>query len=328
MSPALHSAPPPAAIDPVVVNAVLIAVRQAANLLCDRWTLQLLLAAHAGVTRFADFRENSGAANRLLTSRLQHLVEQEVLVRLAYSRRPLRHGYHLTHMGLALFDVLAAMQRWEQDGPSADAANGTGLQLQHSACGLGDVHPLLHCAACGGTVTARDVDLGLMQKQMGAMPSKATAHRRSGATTDAAGSGAAPPLPQVLNVFGDKWSIEVLMCAFVRVTTFSGFQSHTGMATNIVADRLARLVAAGILQQVQAEAGQRRGSYRLTERGIALFPVLVQIEAWADTWMRDRVRSPMRLMHRACGQPLKLTVACNGCGQALKREDSVLRLGR
>lgn len=325
MSPVLRTAPPPAAIDPVVVNAVLIAVRQAANLLCDRWTLQLLLAAHAGVTRFADFRERSGAANRLLTHRLDHLVEQEVLVRLAYSRRPLRHGYHLTHMGLALFDVFAAMQRWEQDWP-AEARTDTGLRLAHTACGDADVQPQLGCAACGGTVTARDVDLGLMQKQVGAMPSKATAHRRSAAATSAAGGGAALPLPQVLNVFGDKWTIEVLMCAFVRVTTFSGFQAHTGMATNIVADRLARLVAAGILQQVPAEAGQRRGSYRLTERGIALFPVLVQIEGWADTWMRDRVRSPMRLVHRACGQPLRLAVACDGCGQPLLRSDSLVHL--
>ena len=73
MTPAQRAGTPPAAIDPVVVNAVLIAVRQAANLLCDRWTLLLLLAAHAGVTRFADFRDRCGAANRLLTNRLYPL---------------------------------------------------------------------------------------------------------------------------------------------------------------------------------------------------------------------------------------------------------------
>ena len=79
-----------------MVNATLIAVRQAADVLCDRWTLLILLSAHGGVTRFADFRERCGVANRLLSTRLVMLEEQEVMVRLAYTRRPLRHGYHLS----------------------------------------------------------------------------------------------------------------------------------------------------------------------------------------------------------------------------------------
>ena len=306
-------------IDPVVVNAVLIAVRQAANFLCDRWTLLILLSAHCGVTRFAEFRERCDVANRLLTTRLLMLEEQEVMVRLAYTRRPLRHGYHLSHMGLALFDVFAAMLRWEQRWhPGKD---GAGLVIEHLACGAKAVAPELRCTACGETVTARDISLKISQKEVRRMPDRATTYRRStmsvATTSDRKQE---VPLQHAIDFFGDKWSIEVLMCAFVRVTSFNGFQMHTGMSTNILADRLSRLTAASILVLTKDPGDQRRGSYRLTEKGRDLFAVLVCIETWADTWLRDRARSPMRLLHVSCGQPLRLSALCGGCSQPLRRD--------
>jgi DNA-binding HxlR family transcriptional regulator len=122
-----------AVIDPVVANAVLIAVRQAANVICDRWSLVVLLLAHAGTSRFGDFRAASGMANRQLTGRLTLLEEREILVRLPYSRRPLRYGYHLSHMGLGLFDVFATMARWEsQWHPAGGHAE---LLIEHTTCG-------------------------------------------------------------------------------------------------------------------------------------------------------------------------------------------------
>lgn len=330
--PAATAPPVPAwvteGIDPVVVNAVLIAVRQAANLLCDRWTLLILLSAHAGVSRFGDFRERCGAATRLLTSRLEMLEEQEVMVRMAYMRRPLRHGYHLTHMGLALFDVLAAMQRWEHDWHKDGSGNGsgTGAVFEHTGCGQSGVLPVQGCAACRSAVSPRDVDLSINQKEVQQMPPKATAYRRSTHNVATAVPTQRLPLPHSLDIFGDKWSIEVIMCAFVRVNSFSGFQAHAGMSTNILADRLARLTAAGILRTDTTE-GNRRSGYRLTAKGAALFPVLVAIEAWADTWLRDRYRSPLRLTHAACGQPLKIVLRCSHCQQPWTRDNCNLRIG-
>ena len=306
-------------IDPVVVNAVLIAVRQAANVLCDRWTLLVLLHAQAGVSRFAELRERCGCASRLLTSRLAMLEQQELLVRLPYSRRPLRHGYHLTPMGLALFDTFAALLRWQLRWHGAGSAGG--LQLDHLACGQAAVQPGMACHHCGGEVLARDVSLKISQKELQAMPERATAYRRTGAAPGADGSSPAGPLPHALAILGDKWTIEVVMAAFVRVNTFGGFQAHTGMATNILADRLARLTAAGVLRLAQDGSDQRRGDYRLTPAGLDLFGLLVCIEAWADHWLHDRTRSPMRLLHRPCGQPLQMRLSCPHCDQALRRED-------
>ena len=312
---ALPAVRPRSPIDPVVVNAVLIAVRQAANVLCDRWTLLILLFAHCGVSRFADFRDRCGVASRLLTTRLTMLEEQEVMVRLAYTRRPLRHGYHLTHMGLELFDVFAALRRWEQRWHAG--TSGPGLVIEHQACHGSGVAPDERCAACRSEISPRGVKLRISQKGMRGMPERATSYRRSTMSVATRDPSLTLPLPHALDIFGDKWSIEVVMCAFVRVDTFSGFQSHTGMSTNILADRLARLTAAGILSA--PEAG--RGTYRLTEKGMDLFAVLVSIEAWADTWLRDRTRSPLRIMHGACGRPLEIANLCGTCGEPLLRQD-------
>jgi DNA-binding HxlR family transcriptional regulator len=318
------SSPPPPPIDPVVVNAVLIAVRQAANVLCDRWTLLILLAAHGGVTRFAEFRERCGVASRLLSSRLTMLESQEVMVRLAYTRRPLRHGYHLSHMGLALFDVFAALLRWEQRWfPGAD---GPGLLIEHR-CGAAAVAPVLHCAACGQAATPRDSVLRISQKEIRRMPARPTTYRRSTMSAAAGGASAQKvPLPHALEIFGDKWSIEVVMCAFVGVASFGEMQLDTGMSSNILADRLQRLVASGILCQAPAQ-GSRKAGYRLSEAGLDLFTILVCIEAWADAWLRERLRSPLRLTHRACGHRLQPQLCCDACGQPLLREDCRIESG-
>jgi DNA-binding HxlR family transcriptional regulator len=309
-------------IDPVVVNAVLIAVRQAADVLCDRWTLLVLLHAHAGATRFADLRARCGCASRLLTSRLAALEAQELLVRLPYSRRPLRHGYHLTPMGLALFDTFAALLRWElRWHGSAGTADAAGLALDHLACGHTAIRPKLSCSHCGAEVLARDSVLKVNQKELQAMPERATTYRRSTGKAGSDGRAGAGPLPQALGILGDKWTIEVVVAAFVRVNTFGGFQAHTGMATNILADRLARLTAAGVLRLTQDDSDQRRGDYRLSPAGLDLFGLLVCIEAWADHWLHDRTRSPLRTTHSPCGQPLRLRLSCPHCLQTLRRED-------
>ena len=88
-----------AASDAVALNAMLMAVRQGADVVCDRWSLSLIIAAFLGDTKFAEFERRTGIASRLATMRLRTLVEQGIMVRLPYSIRPLRHEYRLTIMG-------------------------------------------------------------------------------------------------------------------------------------------------------------------------------------------------------------------------------------
>jgi DNA-binding HxlR family transcriptional regulator len=84
-------------------------------------------------------------------------------------------------------------------------------------------------------------------------------------------------------MFGDRWSLLIVRDMMVRgFRTFKDFQeSGEGIATNILADRLRRLEAAGIVTARTAETDARRVNYRLTEKGIDLAPVLLELLIWA-----------------------------------------------
>ena len=320
MSSRQRSAP-----DPRAINAVLIAVRQAADVLCDRWTLSVLLLAFAGVSRFSDFRALTGMASRQLTERLRKLEAQEIVVRMPYSRRPLRYGTHLTTMGQSLFDVFACMASWERGFGVSEAE--VAVQISHPHCTAAVASPELICVHCQTPVTARDVgELEPGRHELERLPAKATTYRRT-ATSSAFGA-AGLPLSDCIAILGDKWTIEILVIVFMRVGSFVEIQRHSGISSNVLTDRLSRLLEMGMLRQTTAEEGGRAGSYRITDKGIAFYPILLAIQAWADEWLPNRSRSPLRLEHRPCAQPLKLAIGCAACAGRMTAGESRIEIVR
>lgn len=85
-----------------------------------------------------------------------------------------------------------------------------------------------------------------------------------------------------LEVFGDRWSLLIVRDLMVRgFRTFHDFQhSGEGIATNILADRLRNLVASGIIEAETDPRDGRRVNYRLTEKGIDLAPVMLELLIW------------------------------------------------
>ena len=100
---------------------------------------------------------------------------------------------------------------------------------------------------------------------------KARVRRRSGC-----------PVNVSLEVFGDRWSLLIVRDMMVRTNkTFKEFlASGEGIATNILTDRLRRLKAAGIVTTEVDEEDGRRVNYRLTEKGIELAPVMLELLLW------------------------------------------------
>jgi len=90
------------------------------------------------------------------------------------------------------------------------------------------------------------------------------------------------PVSVSLERFGDRWSLLIIRDLMVRgLRTFKQFQeSDEGIATNILADRLRHLAAAGIITAERQESDGRRVNYRLTEKGIDLAPVLLELLIW------------------------------------------------
>ncbi len=90
------------------------------------------------------------------------------------------------------------------------------------------------------------------------------------------------PVSVSLEIFGDRWSLLILRDLMVRgYRTFKEFeQAGEGIATNVLADRLRRLEGAGMLTRKMEDSDGRRGIYRLTEKGIDLAPVMLELLVW------------------------------------------------
>src|SRR5690242_9972251 len=87
-----------------------------------------------------------------------------------------------------------------------------------------------------------------------------------------------------LAIVGEKWTFLVLREAFNGVRRFDDIRRRTGAPRQVLSDRLARLVAQGLLRKMPyQEPGQRtRTEYRLTGKGLDLFPLIIALLEWGN----------------------------------------------
>ena len=115
-----------------------------------------------------------------------------------------------------------------------------------------------------------------------------------------------------VGILGERPSFLVLREAFNGVRRFDDMQRRTGMPRQVLSQRLARLVDEGLLRKVPyQESGQRRRTeYRLTEKGLDLYPVLVAMIEWGDKHAVGAAGPQVLIEHRDCGEPVSLQVTC------------------
>jgi DNA-binding HxlR family transcriptional regulator len=123
----------------------------------DRWTLLVVRDAFLGARRFNEFEESLGAPKKVLSDRLQRLVDEGILERRLYQKRPDRHEYVLTDKGRGLWRVLAHLLMWGDE--HYVTAAGPPRLLRHRHCG-GRLDYSLRCKKCGVEVKdSRDVHI-------------------------------------------------------------------------------------------------------------------------------------------------------------------------
>lgn len=91
-------------------------------------------------------------------------------------------------------------------------------------------------------------------------------------------------LPAALEMMGDRWSFMILRAAFNGIRHFEEFLEALGIARNILASRLARLVEGGIMQREQMAEDRRKVEYRLTEKGVDLLPAMLALRQWGEKY--------------------------------------------
>lgn len=115
-----------------------------------------------------------------------------------------------------------------------------------------------------------------------------------------------------LSLVGDRWALLVLRDVFRGVHRFSDICADLGIARNILADRLDRLVAAGVLAKVPYQERPIRHEYRLTAKGRDLSPALIALMRWGDRWAMDG-DAPTLLVHDVCATELEQVLRCPAC---------------
>ncbi len=126
---------------------------------------------------------------------------------------------------------------------------------------------------------------------------------------------------RALDQVGDRWTFLILREAFFGERRFDAFRANIGAAPNILTDRLKKLVAYGIFDKVQYGSHSNRFEYRLTEKGLDLYPHIVFLMRWGDRWLSDENGPPLTLIHRQCRSPLKPELKCDTCGEPVSARD-------
>ncbi|MEZ5407207.1 MAG: helix-turn-helix domain-containing protein [Acidimicrobiales bacterium] len=139
----------------------------------------------------------------------------------------------------------------------------------------------------------------------------------SGGPAAAAAPGAAScSIAATLEVVGDRWTVLILRDVFRGVRRFAQLQADLGIARNLLADRLSRLVDHGVLERVPYQSRPVRCEYRLTAKGADLSTALIALMGWGDRWYADE-GVPTILVHDTCGTPLEQVVRCPHCDETV-----------
>ena len=124
---------------------------------------------------------------------------------------------------------------------------------------------------------------------------------------------------RTLAVVGDRWTMMIIREAFRGTRRFEAFQRRLRLGRNLLSNRLRRLTAEGIFERVRYTAAPPRYEYRLTAKGLELYPVLLMLMRWGDRYKVDE--APVRLIHKGCGHPAQPEVVCTHCGEPVEYHD-------
>lgn len=268
----------------------------------DEWTLLVVQQALMGAKRYADFRERLPISHAVLSNRLQALTRDGLLVKRHYQSNPPRAEYVVTARGRSLWPVLVSIWHWERQWVPEHTDDLPAMR--HLDCGT-DFVPQTTCGSCGDTVTEKDVvaQWGPSGSWSRSVPSTTTRRRSS--------TGEAGLFPQTMGVLGNRWGFALLVAAFVGMSRFTDFQTQLGAPPGSLADRLSIFTANGVL----AAADNR---YRLTEKGRALFPILISALQWSERWFRAPEGPAVVLTHTACGGRFTAVMTCDQCARPLR----------
>jgi DNA-binding HxlR family transcriptional regulator len=284
-------------------------VARTLEIMGDPWGFLILRAAFFGKRRFSEIQEHGAIPKKLLAARLNALVHARVLRKRPYGNDARRHDYLLTERGHALFLPAIALMHWgdrwmpHREGPP--------VVLRHTQCGK-RMHAAVVCSHC-----REDLKIGEVSYRDGPGAfSKIRSSRRQTRRASEPGiyeRGRPCSVARTLAVVADRWLFLIMREACFGARRFEEFRLATGIAPNILSDRLRHLVDRGLLVTRAYQKKPERFEYRLAPKGKSLYQPILAVMAWGDRWLAGETARPVILTHAGCGHDFTASVVCSCC---------------
>ena len=128
-----------------------------------------------------------------------------------------------------------------------------------------------------------------------------------------------------MSIFGDRWTLMIIRQLFMRIRRFSLIQKSLGISKHRLSDRLNRLLEDEIIYKEIYDEARNRFEYKLTEKGLDLYPLFVSITKWGDKWESDEDGPPIEYVHKDCGHAANAKLCCSECGDEIHAKNTGIR---
>ena len=288
-------------------------IRRTVELILDRWTFLIIREAFFGVREYERFQQRLSIPRQTLSTRLKRLVDNQIF-RTVEKAEGRGRFYRFTERGKDLFPVMLSMIEFGDKWLTGDAPRP--MTLYHHNCGH-ECHPTTVCDVCREPFDARDVT----QREgpgagFSAQDNRPTNRRSPDSILETVRPSS---VGRTLEIIGDRWSFLVIREGFLGVRRFDELIERLGISSNILSDRLSRLVDTGVLRKERTAGGF--SEYRFTEMGRDLFRPMMAMMRWGDTWLANG-NVPQRVRHRNCDCDFHALVICDHCGQPIASNET------
>lgn len=285
---------------------------RALEIIGDLPTLLILESHWFGARKFNELSIQTGLLKTVISDRLSKLVDAECLQKIPYSEKPKRYEYGTTPKLKSLYKTSLSMLHWERVW--GDNEGKIGVKLVHNNCGM-ETEPYPVCGACTSPIDAREMSwkegpgVGLMS---------ANYSRRRRRSLNAQSLSTTTLFDSISKVIGDRSSTLIIRSIFTGINRFADIQVDSGLATNVLTDRLLELQSGDFIYRSPDQNQTRRGAYKMTEKGRDLYPILMMLMQWGDKWYAAPEGPPLLISHKPCGETLNPEIACSACHEFIQ----------
>lgn len=126
-------------------------------------------------------------------------------------------------------------------------------------------------------------------------------------------------------VLGDRWTLLILSDCFLGVKRFDKFEERLSIPRTTLSNRLLKLEEHGVLSRHQYQSRPDRFEYRLTPKGVDLYPVITTIVNWGDQYYGGEHGPPIIRTHTSCGADIAPQLVCPDCNEPINPKHMTAR---